>query len=124
VACIPGGGQGDLFGDLPEQLAEPGEVGAFRNDGSATMLEGAAAIAPKLDSLRGRVLRLYRELGEMTDGEMVEAYRDEFGGGEYRSLSTRRRELVDRGWIVDTGRTRLNPRTRVHNMIWAATKAT
>jgi hypothetical protein len=95
-------------------------IGSFRRDGSDTMMAGALAVAPSLRTLRGRVLScLY--INEMTDGELLEAYRQRYNGGEYRSISTRRRELVDMGLVVDTSRRKLNPRSGVQNIIWSLT---
>lgn len=93
------------------------EIGAYRRDGSDTMLEGALAVAPSLKTLRGRVLDLFRA-GEMTDAELVAAYQAQYGGGEYRSLSTRRRELVDAGFLIDTEGRKLNPHSGVRNIVW------
>jgi hypothetical protein len=95
-------------------------IGSFRRDGSDTMMAGALAVAPSLRTLRGRVLScLY--INEMTDGELLAAYRQRYNGGEYRSISTRRRELVDMGLVVDTSRRKLNPRSGVQNIIWSLT---
>jgi hypothetical protein len=95
------------------------DIGSYRRDGSATMKAGAVAIGPQVKSLRARVWNILKDLGEMTDPEMVNIYRERHGGGEYRSLSTRRRELVDMGYVVNTGRTKINPKTDVQNIIWA-----
>lgn len=96
------------------------DIGAYRNDGPDTMIEGALAVAPKLQTLRGRVFSLFLA-GEMTDAELVSSYRNQYGEGEYRSLSTRRRELVDAGMIVDSGRRKENPASKVSNIIWTLT---
>ena len=96
------------------------DVGSFRRDGSDTMIAGALAVGSSLSTLRARVLScLY--VSEMTDGELLEAYRQRYSGGEYRSLSTRRRELVDMGLVIDTGRRKRNPSSGVQNIIWALT---
>lgn len=95
------------------------EPGSYRRDGPWTMKAGAEAIAPEVGTLRARVFRLFDTLGAMTDKKMVIAYRHAHGGGEYRSLITRRRELVDKGFIQDTGKTALNLQSNVPNIIWA-----
>lgn len=94
------------------------DLGAYRNDGPDTMHEGAREIADKLPTLRARVLELFREHLILTDNDLLALYAGRWGGGEYRSLSTRRRELVDRGFIVDSGVRRRNPVTGVNNIIW------
>lgn len=96
------------------------DIGAYRYDGSDTMIEGAVAVAPSLKTLRGRVLSLFRE-SELTDAELLAMYRLQYGGGEYRSLSTRRRELVDAGLVMDTTRRKLNPHSGVNNILWSLT---
>lgn len=98
------------------------EIGAYRNDGPDTMRAGANAIAPKLVTLRARVLVVLRAArpNGLTDTEILSVYRAAWGGGEYRSLSTRRRELVDQGYVTRIG-TRLNPITMVSNIVWGAT---
>lgn len=113
----------DLFGYEPQRprLVEPGEIGSFRNDGPATMKAGAEAVSKSLGGLRGNVMRLYKEHRELTDGELVDLFAERFGEHEYRSISTRRRELVDKGLLVDSGRTKPNPKSRVANIIWRIT---
>ena len=96
------------------------DIGSYRNDGPDTMIEGALAVAPNLQTLRGRVLSLF-QVSEMTDAELLAAYSEQYDGGEYRSLSTRRRELVDSGLIIDTERRKRNPNSGVNNIVWSIT---
>lgn len=96
------------------------DIGSYRRDGSDTMMEGAHAVAPALRGLRDRVLLLLHA-SDMTDAELLEIYRERYGGGEYRSLSTRRRELVDRELVMDTGFRKKNPHSGVSNIIWGLT---
>ena len=103
-----------------EEIMTITDIGSYRNDGSDTMMDGACAIAPSLKSIRERVLSLFQS-GEMTDGELVSEYQKRYRNGEYRSISTRRRELVDSGMISDTGRRKKNPNSGVNNIIWALT---
>jgi len=107
--------------DVTDKLSTLSPIGAYRNDGPDTMHEGAQVIADQLPTLRNRVLTLYQQHGEMTDTEMIAAFRRTWGEGEYRSLSTRRRELVDAGLIEDSGRRHFNPATRCNNIIWRCT---
>lgn len=64
----------------------------------------AASLAPdKIRLSQHAVLRHLRRHGPMTDTEMV----DSFDGKIYQSpsgLRTRRKELVDRGLVIDTGK--------------------
>jgi len=96
------------------------DIGSFRRDGSDTMMAGALAIGPSVRNLRGRVLSCLA-VNEMTDGELLEAYHRRYGGGEHRSVSARRRELVIMGLVVDTGRRKLNPKSGVQNILWGLT---
>lgn len=99
------------------------DIGSFRRHGQPTMYEGALAIGPHVRGLRSRVLGLFRVYGGLTDPEMVAKYRHHYLGGEYRSLSTRRRELVDFGILRDSGATRINERTNVANIVWEIGKS-
>lgn len=106
--------------DDDDDFVDPGEIGSFRRDGSDTMKDGAEAIAPQLGMLRGRVMYLLENLGPMTDRELVGEYAIAYGPCEYRSIGTRRRELVDKGFVRNTGRTKMNLKTNVPNIIWMA----
>jgi hypothetical protein len=93
-------------------------IGRKRHDGSDTMHAGAEAVAKALPSMRARVMALFRERAELTDPELVDLYRERYGPGLYRSIGTRRKELVDHGLLHDTGRRRPNPMTGVQTIIW------
>lgn len=95
------------------------QVGMCRSDGSDTMHEGAQAVAPKLNTMRGRVLNLFlQNPGGLTDPELVETYGALYGACIYRSVGTRRHELVLARALRDSGRRKPNPVTRVSNIIW------
>jgi hypothetical protein len=100
------------------------DIGSYRNDGPPTMYEGALAIGPHVRSQRSRVLGLFQTYGSLTDAELLAWYRHHYLGGEYRALSTRRRELVDFGIVRDSGATRVNERTNVKNIVWEIGKST
>jgi hypothetical protein len=99
-------------------MATTSDIGSYRKDGPASMYEGALAIGPHVRSLRSRVLGLFRTYGALTDAELLAWYRHHYLGGEYRSISTRRRELVDFGIVRDSGTYRINERTNVKNIVW------
>jgi hypothetical protein len=82
------------------------------------MKAGAAAIAPRSEAMRTIITDLFRTNGDMSDTELVAAYNAAVGEGIYRSIGTRRRELVDAGVLRDTGVRRKNPATGVSNIIW------
>lgn len=95
-----------------------GEIGAFRRDGPDSMLAGAMAIAPALKTIRGRVLSLFEQHRRLTDEEMVEHYATLWGASDYRSLGTRRNELVKQGVVGDSG-DRKRSSHGVNVIIWA-----
>lgn len=98
------------------------EIGAFRRDGPDSMTAGAFAVAPKLSTLQARVLALFLERRELTDEELVALYTERWGSCEYRSIGTRRKELVKQELIADTGRRRPS-KSNVRVIVWGLTGA-
>lgn len=102
-----------------------GEIGAFRRDGPDSMLAGAMAIAPALKTIRGRVHDLFIRHRRLTDEELVGLYADTWGpftpvqmGYLYRSVGTRRNELVRQGIVCDSGERKPSSRN-INVIIWA-----
>jgi hypothetical protein len=95
------------------------DIGRYRNDASDTMYAGAVAVGPKLKSMRDRVMEIFRRHhpAGITDLELVNEYSSLYGACIYRSVGTRRRELVMKGLIRDSGRRKMGV-AGVHNIIW------
>jgi hypothetical protein len=66
--------------------------------------DAAERISKRRRTVQRRVLLLLRERGEMTDGQLVEAYREVYGTTPESTPRKRRTELTDMGVVVDTGR--------------------
>lgn len=74
----------------------------------------AVRVLPKAGSVRARVLWLFTyQHQHMTDEQLIAAYRGQVERGVFRhstesSIRTRRHELVDGGWLEDSGMTQMN----------------
>lgn len=85
-----------------------------RQDDLWTSHAAAERIAPQIGTSQARVLWLFQqEQPEMTDEELIRRYRSRAMAGHWRNASesrirTARKELVDLGWLTNTGRTRTN----------------
>lgn len=75
----------------------------LRHDAKRTSREAALLMEPKLGTLRSKVLNAIRVAGKdgMTDDELVAKL-----GLSPNSVRPRRVELVEGGWVVDSGRCR------------------
>lgn len=82
---------------------------------STTSRAAAEAIQPSAETLRGKVLAYLRETGGATDEQGIEA--TGMGGSTWRP---RRVELVVRGLVRDSGKTRLT-RSGRKAVVWVAT---
>jgi hypothetical protein len=102
----------DMFGD---GLPRPDEatIGKFQRDAHQTSVAAAIALAPKSGTQRRIVLDFIGRAGErgLTDRELQHYTR-------IRRARTRRKELVDLGWVVYSGRKRLLPDTKNRAEIW------
>jgi hypothetical protein len=78
------------------------EIGFSRIGGSDTMVESAKAIALDSPNLRARVLKVIVDKGGATDEEI-----ETVTGLKHQTASARRRELVIRGLVEDSGERRL-----------------
>lgn len=82
----------------------------------------AAASVRGTTATHTRIVYLLREQGPLTDEEIASAWQEMVTIAGWPKVSpsglrTRRAELVDRGQIVDTGRTRLT-KARRHTTVW------
>jgi hypothetical protein len=84
----------------PPRLFDPDGPGAARADGPETMRAAAESLRGQLGRLQALVLEAVRAAGEagMTDEELERAL-----GLRHQSVSARRRELVLRGQLADSG---------------------
>lgn len=89
-----------------------------RHDHPETSYMAADAIAPVTGKLRRAVYAFAVERGSygFTDAEMF----DQWPAKSENSLRPRRIELVEAGWVKDSGRRRLNTRGR-SCVVWCVT---
>jgi hypothetical protein len=82
----------------------------------------AAASVQEVSAAQTRLLALYALLGQMTDTQLVDNYRQMAAGGDWPPMSdsgirTRRHELVQQGRVVDSGNLGVTPSGR-RSILW------
>lgn len=124
-------GNMDLLGlalDLEEaqaaegiELSDPAadDIGKFRADAARSSRDGAIAVFPRSGTQRMAVLEAIAGAGDagVTDDEIGEIL-----DWSYSKLGPRRRELVEGGWVEDSGRLR-ESNSGVDVIVWRITEA-
>jgi hypothetical protein len=86
-----------------DELSDPGEntLGKFHREAQRTERPSALDVYPRTGTQRLAVLAAIRAAGDrgMTDRELQQAL-------HIRRARTRRQELQEGGWVMDSGRTR------------------
>jgi len=97
-------------------------IGKHHAHAGPTEMAGAVAVAPFLKSMHERIVALYEmdPAGQdgFTDDELTQAYEARFGRALRHSIGARRFELVEKGVLQDSGKTRPGP-TGVENIVWS-----
>lgn len=116
--------------DEPEPIAEPLPMRppiptalasrAYARSSDPGTSHAAAASIPvgELRESQQAVLALLREVGPLTDDEILECYQGRLPWQSPSGLRTRRAELVDAGFVKDTGERR-TLRSRRLAIVWA-----
>lgn len=94
------------------------DIGKFRADPKPTELKAAVAVYPRTGSQRRRVLDAIAEAGErgLTNEEIGKV-----PGIADTAHRTRRKELVEGGWVEDSGRVRASDSGN-DSIIWVLTE--
>jgi hypothetical protein len=100
------GGMKDLLGDTPYVPRNAHQL--VRKSDPVTSWEAAASIVPNLRELQRVVYYVIGEAGSrgLTDLELDARCIAKNGKRGYSTYRTRRAELVSKGLVIDTGRTR------------------
>lgn len=95
-------------------------IGKHHSVCSDTEYEGAVAVGPKITAMHEKIKGLYciAHPHGLTDFELTNTYNEQVGKAFRHSLGARRFELVEVGFLVDTGVRRKNPVTGVNNIVW------
>lgn len=93
-------------------------LGKFHRDGHATERESAISVYPRTGTQRRKVLDYIARCGHQgaTDRELQQNL-------SIRRARTRRQELVEGGWVIDSGVTRRLPDTGNHAIVWILSDA-
>lgn len=105
----------------PELAPDAAETFArARTSDPETSKAAAASVDPnRVREIRQRVLSVFRAQGAMTQRDLVKRYWARYGECPESSIRTRCKELVEGGFVKDTGRTTRLPSGRLA-VIWAA----
>lgn len=91
-------------------------VGLVQKDGPTTSKEAAVAVFPRSGTQRHRVLQaLAMSTFGLTDEDI-----EDITGLDYNSSGPRRRELVNAGWVKDSGEVRKSGKG-VNQVVWKIT---
>ena len=93
----------------------PSTRGMVRANSPATSREAAQAVAYKTNEIQAAVLSWFRRVRNGTDCELEDSLGAEYPG--FSTLRKRRGELVQKGYLRDSGATRVNRRGR-HMIVW------
>jgi len=105
----------NCLGHLANGNGEPDSAEARRTD-PETSHEAAASVGDTRPSQQA-VLKMFQDYGEMCDEELLRLATAAFLRQSPSGLRTRRRELVDKGLLKDSGRRGLTPAGR-RTIIW------
>jgi hypothetical protein len=102
----------------PGCIREPSRPQTFKmhhaNDPD-TSRQAAQAIAPHINSIQAEVLRWFQEHRSATDEDLEKGLGDTYPG--FSTLRKRRGELVDKGFLRDSGKQKENSRGR-NMVVW------
>ena len=112
--------KGDITASDVKELPDPGrkEIGKFSHPDSGapeTQRQSAILIYPRTGTWRLRVLNAIANHGGATDEELYA-----ITGGDENTVRPRRNELMNDGWIEDSGRRRRTP-SKKDAVVWDLT---